>query len=154
MVRETRALAKFCAKLSYEELSPTVIEKVKECVLDWLGSAFAGSSFEPSTILLKLVDEIGGTPECTLINQKEKTNCINAALVNGTMSHIIELDDVHRDSILHPAATVIPAALALSEKIRTDGKTFISAVVAGYEAVISVIPPSRNLKNLFACSFS
>jgi len=138
MVGETRALANFCAKLSYEDLPPTVVEKVKECLLDWLGSALAGSSLKPAAILVSLVEEFGGTPESTLINHKGKTSCINAALVNGVMSHIIELDDVHRDSILHPAAPVIPAALALSEKLGANGRTFIDAIVAGYETAIRI----------------
>jgi 2-methylcitrate dehydratase PrpD len=54
------------------------------------------------------------------------------------MSHILELDDVHRNSILHPAAPVIPAALALAEREEADGKTLLTAIVTGYEAAIRV----------------
>jgi 2-methylcitrate dehydratase PrpD len=54
------------------------------------------------------------------------------------MSHIVELDDVHRNSILHPAATTIPAALSLAECNEIDGRMLTSAIVAGYEAGIRV----------------
>ena len=40
----------------------------------------------------------------------------DAALVNGTAAHAFELDDYH-NAKLHPGAVVIPAALAMAEKL-------------------------------------
>ena len=136
MVGETRALASFCAGLGFEELPSEVVDKVKYCLLDWLGSALAGSRLEPAAIVVGLVDALGGAPESTIVNHAGRTNCVNAALANGVMSHILELDDVHKASILHPAAPIIPAALALAEREKADGRALITAIVAGYEAGI------------------
>jgi 2-methylcitrate dehydratase PrpD len=137
-VGETRILADFCADLDFEDLRKGVVDKAKECFLDWLGSAIGGSNLSPATIVTDIVRNLGGEPESTVVNRLWRTSCVNAALANGIMSHILELDDVHRNSILHPAAPVIPAALALAEREEANGKTLLTAIVAGYEAAIRV----------------
>jgi 2-methylcitrate dehydratase PrpD len=59
-------------------------------------------------------------------------------LTNGALSHIVEMDDLHRASVVHPAAVVVPAALAAAEAERSSGLEFLAAVVAGYEVAIRV----------------
>jgi len=61
-----------------------------------------------------------------------------AAFVNGALSHIVEMDDVDRGSVLHPGAVVIPAALAVAELRAKNGRELLSAIVAGYEIAIRV----------------
>ncbi len=122
----------------YSQFTPSVIAKAKQCFLDWLGSAFAGSKEIPTQILVELIDEEGGVEESTVINHHQKNSCLNAALVNAAMSHVLELDDVHRAASYHPAAVVIPAALAVAEKEKIDGKTFLTAIILGYEASIRI----------------
>jgi 2-methylcitrate dehydratase PrpD len=54
--------------------------------------------------------------------------------VNGTAGHAFELDDIHKESILHMGSLAIPAALAVAEEEgRLPGRDFITAVTAGYE---------------------
>ena len=59
-------------------------------------------------------------------------------MVNGASSHVVEMDDVHRTSVLHPAASIIPAALAVAEREGSSGKQLIEAIVLGYEVGIRV----------------
>jgi 2-methylcitrate dehydratase PrpD len=59
----------------------------------------------------------------------------DAALVNGTSSHAFELDDYH-NAKLHPGAVVVPAALAVAEKLGCDGTRLVTAIAAGYEVMI------------------
>ena len=61
-----------------------------------------------------------------------------AAFHNGGLSHIVEMDDVHRASVIHPAAVVVPAALAVAEQRRAAGADFLAAVVLGYEVAIRI----------------
>src|SRR6185369_12376766 len=67
-----------------------------------------------------------------------RSSAAGAALANGVASHILELDDVHKGSTLHPAAPVIPAALAVAEREHATGRAFLTAVVVGYEAALRV----------------
>jgi 2-methylcitrate dehydratase PrpD len=59
----------------------------------------------------------------------------DAALVNGTSVHAFELDDYHQAK-LHPGAVVIPAAVAMAEKLGSSGEQLVTAIAAGYEVMI------------------
>ena len=59
----------------------------------------------------------------------------DAALVNGVAVHAFELDDYH-NAKLHCGAAVIPAALAVSERLDSNGRDLLTAIVAGYEVMI------------------
>lgn len=134
----SQRLADYICNLKYTDLPDEVIEITKLSFLDWLGSALAGAGKEAGQMVYAVVEDIGGTPQATLIPSLRKSSCLNAALVNGAVSHIVELDDVHKASILHAAAAIIPAALAAAEKIGASGEELITAIVAGYEVGIRI----------------
>ncbi|MDW7673993.1 MAG: MmgE/PrpD family protein [Bacillota bacterium] len=143
----TLQLAEYLVDLKFADLSEEVITAAKLALLDWFGSALRGRQEEPARIINALVTELGGSPQATnLANIANKTTAINGALVNGTISHIIELDDVHKASIFHAAAPVMPAVLAVAELVGATGIEAITAIVAGYEVGIRLgeaITPSH-----------
>lgn len=128
----SKTIAQYIAATTYEDLPEDVIHFTKLCILDYFGSAFAGSSKPPIKMIEAFVREMGGEEQATLVTGG-KTSVMNAALVNGAASHIVELDDIHKSSIIHAATVVIPAALAIAEWKRLSGKDLITAVVIGYE---------------------
>jgi 2-methylcitrate dehydratase PrpD len=131
-------LGTFLARLSYNDLSEPQIRKLKIYFLDWLGSAIAGKDQAPVQIILGVIRDLGGTPESTIIPTQSHGNCLMAALANGASSHMMEMDDLHRESILHPAAAIIPAVLALAEREKASGADLLLAIAVGYEAAIRV----------------
>jgi 2-methylcitrate dehydratase PrpD len=58
---------------------------------------------------------------------------IDAALANGVMAHGDETDDSHGPSLSHPGSSIVPAALAVGEKLGIDGTRFLRAVTLGYD---------------------
>ncbi|NPV44272.1 MAG: MmgE/PrpD family protein [Firmicutes bacterium] len=129
----TRLSAEFIEGLSYEGLDSGTVEFTKRCIIDWMGCVIGGSSTEQARIIHLFVKELGGNPTSTMIGEFHKTSSLNAALVNGYNCHIYELDDVHKKSIIHPAAPVISAAFSIAEAFNKDGKSLITAIVAGYD---------------------
>src|SRR5699024_9597256 len=107
------------------------------CILDYFGSALSGKSSKPVQMIDEMVRELGGTSQASLVTGGS-TSVINAALVNGAASHISEIDDIHKGSIIHAATVVVPAALAVSEWKNLCGKDLITAVVAGYEVCFRI----------------
>jgi 2-methylcitrate dehydratase PrpD len=134
----TAALAHFVVNTRYADLPAETVEAARLCFLDWLGSAFAGSTAPPTRALTQLVEELGSAPQATLIPTGKRVSCLFAALVNAASSHVVEMDDLDKASIYHPGAVVIPAALALAEKLRARGTEFLRALVLGYEASIRI----------------
>jgi 2-methylcitrate dehydratase PrpD len=131
-------LGAFLARLSYSDLSESQVSKLKLYFLDWLGSAIAGKGGEPIQIILGVIHELGGAPESTIIASQTSSNCLLAALANGASSHMVEMDDLHRESILHPATAIIPAVFALAEREKASGADLLLAIGVGYEAAIRV----------------
>ena len=135
-VNRTSELAEFLVRTKFEDIAGNVLQHAKLCILDWLGASLAGSVETPGKIVRSLIRELGGKKESTIIGSHAKTSCLNAALANGISGHTLELDDVNEAAIIHPAAAVIPAALAIAEHCGSGGRDMITAVVLGYEAEV------------------
>jgi 2-methylcitrate dehydratase PrpD len=60
------------------------------------------------------------------------------AFLIGGLSHILEMDDLHRASVTHPGCVVVPAALALGLRGGASGPAMLDAILRGYEAVARV----------------
>ncbi len=128
----SKKLAGYMTSLAYDELPDEVVQFAKLCILDYFGSAIAGRDKAPIQMIAAFSEEMGGNEQATAVTGG-KTSVMNAALVNGAASHMVELDDIHKGSIIHAATVVIPAAMAIAEWKRRSGKDVIAAVVAGYE---------------------
>ncbi|MDN7244982.1 MmgE/PrpD family protein [Planococcus shenhongbingii] len=133
----SKKLAEYSLGLTYEKLPAEVVEFTKLCILDYFGSAIAGSEKVPVQMISELAKEMGGAEQAHLVTGG-RSSILNAALVNGAASHVMELDDIHKGSIIHAATVVIPAALAVAEWKEISGKELIAAVVAGYEVCFRI----------------
>ncbi len=136
----TSKLANFIYGLQFENLPPNVINKTKEVILDYIGvllAAYNNGSLL-STKLTELIIRYGGAEEATIIGFGVKVPVINAALCNGVLSHVVELDDGHRIARGHPGVTVVSSALATAEYLGSSGKEMITAIVAGYDVFVRV----------------
>jgi len=131
-------LARFARETSYDNLPEEVIHQARLCLLDLVGAACAGATALPGHVVTEIIEEAGGSPQAVLIGRKERVPALNAALGNGLYAHALELDDLHRSSILRPGSPIIPAALAAAEKYGASGKELITAIVVGYEVGIRI----------------
>jgi 2-methylcitrate dehydratase PrpD len=135
---ETKRLAEFIVKTRYQDLPHEAIEKGKERILDTLGCMIAGCGEEIAPILLKHLDMAGGKPEATIIGLGHKTNVTNATLVNGTLAHALDLDDVQVSLNGHPSTVLLPAAFCLGEKMHASGEAVLEAFIVGFEVACKV----------------
>jgi len=133
----TEQLSTFLVTARSTALPPSVVDDAKYYTLDWLGSAIAGTVTEPGRMLLAHARAQAGQG-ATVIGLREQRNVDLAALTNGGLSHIVEMDDLDRASVVHPAAPIIPAALAVAEREGGSGLDFLAAVVLGYEVAIRI----------------
>ncbi|MET2828303.1 MmgE/PrpD family protein [Mesorhizobium shangrilense] len=94
-------------------------------VLDTLACALGALPTEPAR-MLKAVAPLA------------QADTARKAFYLGGLSHILEMDDLHRDSVTHPGSVVIPAAWAVAHDHDLGGEAFLRAVLAGYEACCRV----------------
>ena len=130
----TRRIAAFVSQLRYEQIPSTVCERLKLLVLDSLGCAIYGAHLEWCRILRETLEQSDKTRDASIWGTDRKLSSAHAALVNGTQVQGFELDDVHREGILHVGAVTLPALVAIAEThAQLSGKDFITAALAGYE---------------------
>ena len=129
----TTRLSEFIHETDYEDMPEEVIRRAKFCLLDWIGSAYAGIGHASERIVSDLIGEMGGKTAATLIGSKRAAPPAEAALYHGVISAVMEIDDVHEEASLHPGIGVIPAALAVAEYAGASGKELLAAIVIGYD---------------------
>lgn len=134
----SRRFSEYVVSHRYSRMSEEAVLWTKLAILDWLGSAIAGGQHKPAQILSESLTSFGGLPQATNFVTFEKTSAHYASLINGGASHFLELDDVHKASILHPGASIIPAAFAVAEWKQASGKDLIEAVALGFEVAIRI----------------
>ena len=132
----SQKLAQFFCAIRYEDLPDDLVYRLKTFFLDWLASAFAGVSQPPTQSMLSLAEDMKGSSEATVIPTNSGHLSLIAALVNGASSHVMEMDDLHRQSIFHPAASILPAVFAAGEKGHVSGRDLILGILTGYETGI------------------
>jgi 2-methylcitrate dehydratase PrpD len=129
-MHETKTLAQFVADTRYADLPASLIAECKIATLDVLAAAFVGSSLPWAQRVVEMVHELGGTAEVAVVNQPWKTDVSRAALANGAMIGAFECEPLTGS---HASGTVLPAALAISERDHRDGKDFLLALAVGFE---------------------
>jgi 2-methylcitrate dehydratase PrpD len=135
----TRALSEFLAAIRYEDLPSGVVLRTEELFLDWFASTLGGRNAEPVRVMERFAESMGpldGSSE--ILVSRRRASPFFAALVNGAASHVVEQDDLHNSSVLHPGTVVFPAVLAASQGAGSTGRDFIAAAVAGYECGVRV----------------
>jgi 2-methylcitrate dehydratase PrpD len=133
----TRELARWVSTLRHADLPPRTREVARIALLDTLGCGLYGYATPWAKMLLQWAR--AGAPargEARVWGEAAPSlRAADAALVNGTATHAFELDDYH-NAKLHAGAVVIPAALAVAERIEADGQRLLTAIAAGYEVMI------------------
>src|SRR5712692_8160793 len=129
----TRGIAEFVSGLTYERIPAEVRERIKLLILDSLGCAIYGADLEWSRILQGTLGTLDATRTTSVWGTRLKLSSPHAALVNGTQVHGFELDDVHRQGVLHVGAVTLPALIAVAEShAGLTGRELLTAAVAGY----------------------
>jgi aconitate decarboxylase len=131
----SRAIARFVSGLAHEQIPPEVLERIRLLILDSLGCALYGAALPWARILQERLGALDTTRTVSVWGTGQRLSAPHAALVNGTQVQGFELDDVHRQGVLHVGAVTLPALIALleSERPEMSGRDFLTAAVAGYE---------------------
>ncbi|MHA7684582.1 MmgE/PrpD family protein [Cupriavidus sp. PET2-C1] len=135
----TRQLCDFLARFTLADVPADVVARTKDLFLDWIASAIAGKDAPAVRKLQEFVAAMGPQqgPAEVLVDRR-RTSPYFAALINGASSHVVEQDDVHNGSVLHPAAVVFPAVIAAAQAEGKSGAEVLLASIAGYEAGIRI----------------
>lgn len=134
----TRILAEFVAAHPSRGWDDGVEREAHRTFINWLACAIGASRHESVEAALAASMELAPSPQATLLGRSEQVDMASAALINGISSHAFDFDDTHLKTIIHPAAPVASAALALAEHTEADGRRFLDALVLGVDVACRV----------------
>jgi 2-methylcitrate dehydratase PrpD len=128
----------FAASFQLEAAPAAAREQGKMLLLDWLGCAIRGAATAQADCVKQYTTLMGGHDQARIIGQPQGNSAYHAAMANAYFGHIIEMDDVDKESISHPGTVVIPAALAAGEWRGRSGPELLAAIIAGYEVMLRI----------------
>ena len=128
----TKTLAQYIVRSRYEDIPKDVRHEASRALLNLCGCSIGGASHPTVEKALKAVRPFSGSNQASVLGRSEKLDILNAALLNGISSHVLDYDDTHVEAI-HISAPVWPALLALAEWQGASGANIIHAFVVGVE---------------------
>lgn len=101
------------------------LEQTALFTLDAVANAIAGRNSEPGRRLFAWSKGRSG-------------DAGRRAFLMGGLTHILEVDDIHRASVVHTGCVTVPAAFALASERSVSGEQLLHAVLYGFEAACRV----------------
>ena len=114
-------------------LSEKTEEEARRCLLDFLGGALGGESLLRDKVT-RYLDSIPACDGVTVIHTVRKASLEGAALLNGMMAHVFDIDDGNRLTSIHLGAPIIAALLSVAEYQDLPLSDVLCGIAAGYEA--------------------
>ena len=130
----TKRLAAWAVGLEPGAIPAPVRTEAVRTFVNWLGCAVGGARHETVDRALDAVRPFSGPARAQVLGRGERLDELHAALVNGIASHVLDYDDTHLKTIIHPAGPVASAILAVAETREISGRDLLTALVVGIEA--------------------
>jgi len=121
---------------SGQRFSDAAYEQARTAIIDTLGVTLAGGVQEGASKLRRVVVPSAATGKSRIFGTDLKLNPLDAALLNGTASHLLDFDDSNSWLHGHISVAVLPALLALADDRELNGEAILRAYLAGYETAV------------------
>jgi 2-methylcitrate dehydratase PrpD len=126
-------LGTFVAGFHGGDLPKAMRHEAKRAILNFFGVALGGWFDSAGETAIKVIKPTVGRPTATLIGSALRFDILNASFMNALNANVLEFDDTHMPTVIHPTAPVAPPLFALAERSRISGSSLIEAFVLGVE---------------------
>ena len=130
-MKSVSRLAHAAALTRWQDLATEVQAQVSDLFLDTLGVISAGLAHPEYAPFARVHGGVPGTASVPGVDHGVPT--LDAILVNGGATTVLQLQDGHRLARGHPASHIVPALLAIAEEESAGATAVLKAFVAGYE---------------------
>jgi len=138
-------LAAFAAGFRPSDLPPAVRDDARWRLVDTVGVAVAGARMDYAEAVLGVAEDIGGTPESSLIARPGRLPMPLAGFVNAAFGHGPDYDDTHSVAMVHMSVVAVTAALAAGERTSASGAEVLIAQVLGAECGLRIAAAAPHL---------
>lgn len=126
------AITRFVVEHRQRSYPAPVLDAAKQCLVDWLGVCLGAVHDPAAQAVHRVVQASGAAGRSQLLTGGTSSPAL-AALVNGTLSHCLDYDDTHIDTIMHGSGATWAAVLALGAERGATEAELLSAFITGFE---------------------
>jgi len=126
-------LGRFVAQSAWPDIGPALRHQAKRSLLNFVGGALGAAQTPPIATIMRVLGALTGPARATVIGRAERLGMLDAASVNAISANLLDYDDTHLDTVIHPTAPVAPALLALAEERGLSGAAVLHAFILGVE---------------------
>jgi len=124
----------FIQYTSYEDLPYNVKKNIKYAFKDTVAVTLAAANSTETKIIMDIISESNEIEEeMPSIELALTSKPVDTAFLLGTMSHVLDFDDVNFTFQGHPSVTLIPIILTLGKEYDLTGKEMMLSYAVGFE---------------------
>src|SRR5258707_6649755 len=130
----TDRLAEFIVGSRWQDIPPPVRREARRSIRTLVGCALGG--WQDGAVLpgAGVLRPYFGPAQAGVFGRRERPDALHAAFLNAVTANVLEYDDTHLPTVIHPAAPVAPGLFALAEQRRVSGGELLHAFILGVEA--------------------
>lgn len=128
-----RELARYAITATDAGIPAAALHEAKRSLVNWIGCAVGGSTHPAVDKTIAALLPFAAGNQCSILGRHERTDALHAALINGLSAHVLDFDDTHLRTLLHPSVPVASSLLALAERQPMNGRDFLLAFIVGVE---------------------
>ena len=107
--------------------------EAKRSMLNFFATALGSANDPAVTAALRTLLPFSGAATSTIIGRSERLDAMCASFLNAISANLLDFDDTHLDTIIHPAAPVAAPVLALAQARGFSGQAVLTAFILGVE---------------------
>jgi 2-methylcitrate dehydratase PrpD len=126
-------LGAFVANTDGAALPPHVLHEGKRSLVNFSGCAIGSGQAAACDTLVRVLRTFGAGDASTLLGRPDRLGPPEAAFVNAVSANLLDYDDTHLPTVIHPTAPVAAPLLAVAEARGLTGRAVLEAFVLGAE---------------------
>jgi 2-methylcitrate dehydratase PrpD len=127
------AFAEFSSKLTIADVPDSVVHAAHRAIVNTAALAVDAADHPAVQIVAQALTDLESTGDVVALGRDEPVSPYAAAMLMGYAMHVEDFDDTHLQTVLHPGAPVVSAALAAAELVGASGADTVAGVIAGIE---------------------
>jgi 2-methylcitrate dehydratase PrpD len=134
----TQQLGRFVAESRWDDLDESLRHQGRRSLLNSIGCALGVARSGPVAMAVRTLVPLAGPDRVTVLGRAERLDVLGAAFVNAIGANLLDYDDTHLRTVIHPAAPVAPVVLALAEQRGLAGSAALHAFILGMEVACRI----------------
>ena len=126
-------LGRFVGASQWDAVPHAVRHEAKRSLLNFLGCALGVADTPTIDMAMRVLLPLSGADRVTVLGRAERLDPLGAVFINAIAGNLLDYDDTHLQTVIHPTAPVAPAALALAERRGLSGAAMLHAFILGAE---------------------